>query len=1041
MIDVPPAPRPASNMPAAAPDPADPLAVLEAAGRRLRRAAIVAGLGRTAAVAVAAALAAAVVDAAAGGFTADGLTAARWGVLIAAAAAFGRWALGPLLRPAGRDWLAAAADRAGGGNDRLFAFFVLPAGHPLRARLLRELRIAPPAPRRRRHAAAALTLGICAAGAAGWFAAAPITARASLSRVAGTAGRPPLRFALGGRFLPLGLSEAPVAAGVEITLRAVGPRRRAVNGVRWRAAGADPRPAADGAIRVTVADRPATFAAAAPGFRPAVLTLRPVPAPAILRFAVTVTPPDGPARTAENPTAVAATPADRVRVELTAAPPADVRLVLPPNGPRARRAGAGWVLRDLPAGDWPVGVALTPHDPPLTPRGSGGSAGEHARPLFTLRVAADEPPTVSLTAPSEGTTVTPAGAVPAAATATDDRPGVRVELLVDGVAVASADAAKKGRTATVSAAVPVPGGVMPGGSFTISAAATDAAGRRVEAAPRAVRVVSAEEKRAELEAAAVRPAAALNVAAATAAELAEQVAAGGTVEPGAVRAAAERLAAEFAEPARGFGEEAARNGVEPGPRLAAAVREAGEPFAGIAAAADRLRAALRGGKNAAVNETAGEFAAEIATSAERLRAAVAAADRAVALRDLRAAQEELTADTAAAAPDADPLPLAARQREIVAALAPLQADGAPSELLREAARSLTAGRRADAVRRQREALAAWDGPASSPGEPSENAPAALKALADRQRAAAEAVRGLIGAGGRSALRELRRVGGEEEEIAAALTAFAASADPATAAAARRSADEAAAVAVGVAERRAAADLFSPADRAAARLEALAALDEQPVPDAPPADGDGGESGEPAADRAALARWQAFLLDRTVGEGPDLPGLAAEQRGLSDLTPAGSDLAAQTAAAADRLAAADPAAAADRQRAALALLEAAAETATAAASPAANPAATLPDPGDQETPADPPAAADPTAAGLAGGTAGGGGSGGGTGGVGFGPAGEAIPWGRLPVRLRERLTAAANAAAAPGFADLTARYRARLDAAASSSPSSSAADRP
>ena len=1015
----------------------DPLAALDAAGRRLRRAALAVGALKTTAVAVGAGLAAIAADAAVGGFPADGLTGVRLLVLSATLLAAARWLIEPLRRPAGRAALAAAADRGGGTADRLSAALALPPG-PLRARLLTAAPPAAPAPRRGRFRWALAGLASCGVALGVWFAAAPTAAAAALARVSGAAGEAPLRLRVAGRTVPLGAKEITVAAGADLTVRALGTRRRLVRDARWRAAGAEFADAGDGAIRLSAATDPVTVAAAADGFRPALLTLRPLPAPAVAGTLVVVRRPDGGRRELTDPTGMTIEPGDSLRLFVEPTRPAAVEFVLPPGAPRVIETSAGPTLAAPPPGEWPVAVRLLPRERPFAPVVSRPAASE-PRPLFLLRVERDEPPTVRLTAPPEGATVTPAGRLRLAATAADDRPGVRLDLLAEGEPVFATEPNGED-AAAAEVESPVPAGVAVGGSFTVGAAATDAGGLRVETPPRRALVVTAEEKRAELEAAVPPLAAALHRAAAAAAEITGRIGGDRSPTPAEVRRTVERLSHDFAAPTATSAAEAERNAVPPGPRLAAAVREAGAPLGDARAAAERLHAALRDGGDAA--PTAGAFAARLAESAARLRAATEAADGAERSEELREEQRVLTDDTAAAAPDfAD---LAERQRAIVAALAQVN-DGPAAERLRDAVRALTAGRQADAVARQREALAVWDATAEGPPDApppaadAEERAAALATLAARQRAAAGELDALAasGATGRSALRALRRIAGEEREIAAALTAFARSADPATAAAAGTSAGEVATVAAGAEARQPAASLFPPAARAAARLEALASREESGDGQSSSAQTAGAESSEePAPDVAALVRWQRFLLERTGGTDPDAAALAAEQRALAGTLPADSPVATAAGEAAERLAATDLPGAAERQRATLALLEEIAAggpgtRSIAAASPRDEEPGRLP--GGEGSPADPPGP-DSSAAGAATGAAGAGGTGAAAGG-GVGPVDPSLPWGRLPARLRERLADAADRPAAPGFGDLTARYRDRLSRTFAPPPSS------
>lgn len=921
--------------------PPDPLAALDAAGRRLRRAAFGGGMLKTVAVAGASALAAAIADATVGGFTPDGLRTARWALVAATLAAAVRWLWGPLVRRPNRAALAAAADRAGGANDRLATVLSssAAASGPLRDRLLDVPVPAPPPPRRGRLRWALASLILCAVAIGGWTVAAPATATASVTRVIGTAGAERLRLEVGGRLVPRGRSEIRLPAGAEVTIRAFAPGRRTPDAVRWRAAGATTAPVDGGGLRVAVGDRRATLAASADGFRPALLTVRPLVAAAVLRVTVSVTPPGGETVVIDSPTAVSAAPGDRVRIEVVASHTKETRLVLPPEGPAVTRTGGAWELSEVVAGDWPVGVALVPEANSFLPRPSGGS--EPVRPLFVLRVREDAPPSVELTEPAEGLTVTPAAAVRVAAVAGDDRPGVRLELLFEGQTLFAKPPTAE-TTAAAAADVSDLSNRLPGEAFAVSAVATDARGQQTRTPPRTVGIVSPEEKRAALEAAVAPWAAALTDAAGQAGGWAEQAAEGTPPESAEVRRGLERLGAEFAAPTRDGLNEARRNGVTPGSRLAAAGREL-ERTPAVRAAADRLRAALRRGDGSAI-DAAGELATRLADSAARLQTAVDAADGAVAARTLRDEQVALTERTAdvIGTRDGDAAALAETQRTIAAALGDLR-NGPAAESLRAAARDLAAGRFTDAVARQREALARWDEAANRFGVPSPQAdPAAtgelLRDLAVRQRAAAAALDAVVqsGAVGRRALRALRAVGDAEEAVAEELRPFAAARDPATAAAANQSAEDAAAVAAGITERRPAADLSPLAKRAAARLEALLAAAAAMSPAGP----NGGEA--------------------RPGDSPSPDG-------------------------------------------------------STAASPTEPEAGTLPDAND----------GDPSAAGVAGSNAGLGGSAGGPGSPADDTDRAAVPWGRLPDRLRERLSNAADASAAPGFADLTARYRARL----------------
>ncbi|QDT16160.1 Ig-like domain-containing protein [Alienimonas californiensis] len=1026
----------------------DPLAALDAAGRRLRRAALVAGLAKTAAVVGLATLAVAAADAFGGGFDPKELRTARWALAGLTVAAALRWLGGPLLRRPDRASLAAAADRLAGGNDRLAAALSSPtaAAGPLRERLLGERLLGaaafvPPAPRRGRLRGALAALLLCGTLVGAWLAADPSTATAAAARLTGTAGLEPLRLEVGGRLVPRGRLEIPLAAGTETTIQAVAPGDRSIGAVRWRVAGATLTPLEPGVVRVAVAAAPVTVAASADGFRSALLTLRPIAAPAVAGFQVVVEPPGRPQKTFRTPTTVSVEPADRVAVGIVAAPPADVRVVTPAGGPEVRRDGDRWLLRRLRPGDWPVGVALAPRERPFAPAPTDDAA---PRPLFTLRVRQDVPPRVALARPAEGATVTPSGTTSIEAQADDDRPALRLELSARGEVLQTAESgAASTVTATVELSPPVE--LAPGDEFTVAAAATDARGQRTETPPRTVRVVSPEEKRDELEAAVPPPAAALRRAADAAADLRTRLAEGTPVDPAEVRRTLDRLETDFAAPVRDAVAEANRNAVPAGPRLAAAEREEREALPTIRLAADRLRTALRGGEAGAA---AKELSDELAASAGRLGEALADAAGAETAEALREEQLTLTERTAAAARDGGETAaeLAEEQRTIATALGTLR-DGPAAEALRTAARELAAGRLADAVARQREALARWNDTAEAPGSDSSPAdPAdrreALTTLAARQRAAATALRSMIDEGltGRRALRALREVGDEESAIADELAAFAGSADAVTAAAAGASADEARAVAAGVEDRREAGDLFPLAERAAARLEALAGGPD----DAPPTESGEGSPPDSSAeglDADALARWQRFLRDRTLAEAPDLPALAAEQRALAAAAPAEAPIADPATEAAARLADGAPAAAAERQQAVLDLLATLGGGATAspapeplasdpltpepsAASPTGPEPGTLPDAGTEEA----------AVSGTAGGSAGLGGSSG-TGGSSGSPAsGPHAPWGRLPARLRERLADAADAPAAPGFAGLTARYRARLGETADSSSS-------
>ena len=892
----------------AAPPNPDPAAALDAAGRRLRRAAVAVGLLRTAAVAAAAAVFAAGADAAAGGFPPAGAVAARWAVAVAAGVAFVWWVVVPLVRPVSRAALAAAADRAGGANDRLAALLTDPraASGPLRARLLKNLRVDPPGPRRGRHRPAAAALLVAAAAAGAWLLTDPAAALGSAARLTGTAGRPALRLAVGGRAVPVGAGEVTVAAGVEVRVTALGPRWRPVETAVWRHAGGVVRPAGGGAVRTTATDRTVTLAAGAVGFAPAVVTLRPVPVPAVESVVVTLTPPGRPPETFEDPTALAAVPGDALRIAVTTAPPAAAEVRLGPDGPTARRDGEALRFPSLPAGAWVVEATLTPRDRPFAglPNSRGGAGG--AKPLFALFVTPDTPPTVAFALPEAGTTVVPGGSFRVAATATDDRPGVELEAGSDfGPVPPTTDAA------TVTGTVTVSGDATVGAAGRVFAAATDSRGQRAEAEPRAVRVVSAEAKRAEWEVVAVRAAADLFAAVAEA-------------NRGDVRRAA-ASADRFGDAVSGTIEEVNRNPVVPGPRFAAAAAEAGEPLAAARRAADRA--------------AAGELSERLAASAERLRAAFAAADAAEAVRDLRAVQETLTERTAAAArgeADDSGSSLAAEQRTLAADRS-AAAPGPAAELLRAAARSLAAGRLTEAVGEQREALDRWDEPAGDDGGGSEQSGGAdLVGLAERQRGIADRLREAVedGVSGRRELKVLRDAADDEAAIAAELAAGGL----------EELGAEASAVAAGAADRRPASELVGPAERIAAKLAAAVA---------------GAEAAGP-------------------GEGGSSAVAASPPGGADDILPPG-------------------------------------------------------DPGSSRP--------DPTASGAGGTVAGGGGSGDGAGGLtgpgaAFGFTAEA--WGRLPDRVRERLAAAANAPAVPGFADLTARYRARLadpPAVPSSPPSS------
>ncbi|MFH5804908.1 hypothetical protein [Alienimonas sp. DA493] len=1020
----------------------DPLAALDAAGRRLRRAALTAGLAKTAAVAALATLAVAAADAFGGGFDPKELRAARWVLVGLTAAAALRWLGGPLLRRPDRAALAAAADRLAGGNDRLAAALSSPAAAagPLRERLLGATAFVPPAPRRGRLRGAVGALLLCGGLMGAWLVADPSAATAAAARLTGTAGLEPLRLEAAGRLVPRGLSEIPLPAGAETTLRAVAPGGRSTGVVRWRVAGATLTPIAPDAVRVPLAAAPVTVAASADGFRSALLTLRPVAAPAVTEYRVVVETPGRRKTTFRSPTAVAVEPTDRVRVEATAAPPAEVRLLTPPGGPEVQRDGDGWRLRRLRPGDWPVGVAVAPRDRPFVSASPDGN-GASPRPLFTLRVREDAPPRVALLEPPKDATVTPAGTLILQAEADDDRPGLLVALSARGEVLQTAESGEASKVAATAEFSPA-ANLLPGDAFIVFAAAIDARNQRTNTPPRTVRVVSPEEKRDELEAAVPPPAAALQGAAAAAAELATRIAEGAPVDPAEVRRTLERLEADFAAPVRTAAAEAARNAVSPGPRLTAAGREEREALPAIGAAADRLRAALRTGEAEAA---AAQWSERLAASAGRLADALAAAEGAETAGALREEQRGLTDRTAAAARDGggDAAGLAEEQREIADALGALR-DGPAAEALRTAARELSAGRLADAVARQREALARWEeaaGAAGSPADPSERGEA-LSALAARQRAAATGLRAVADEGltGRRALRALREVGEEETAVADALAAFAPTADAVTAAAAGASAAEARTVAEGVEARRDAAELLPLAERAAARLEALAGSPDGSSQDDSPPDGAEEETPQDEAaegiDAAALARWQRFLRERTLGDAPDLPALAAEQRALAAALPAEAPAAEPATEAAARLADGAPAAAAERQQAALDLLAERGAAALSAAStpepspgpPPASPTGpepgTLPDAGTE----------DAAAPGVAGGGAGAGGSSGTGGASGLVVDGTHVPWGRLPARLRERLKDAADAPAAPGFAELTARYRARLGEAADSPPS-------
>ena len=766
-----------------APPNPDPAAALDAAGRRLRRAAVAVGLLRTAAVAAAAAVFAAGADAVAGGFPPAGAVAARWAVAVAAGIAFVWWVIVPLVRPASRAVLAAAADRAGGANDRLAALLTDPraASGPLRERLLTGVRVDPPDPRRGRHRPAAAALLIAAAAAGAWLLTDPAAALGSAARLTGTAGRPALRLAVGGRAVPVGGGEVTVAAGVEVTVTALGPRWRPVETAVWRHAGGVVRPAGGGAVRAAATDRTVTLAAGAVGFAPAVVTLRPVPVPAVESVVVTLTPPGRPPETFENPTALTAVPGDALWIAVTTAPPAAARLRLAPDGPTARRDGEALRFPSLPAGEWVVEATLTPRDRPFAgvPH-SGGGAGE-SKPLFALSVTPDAPPTVAFTLPEAGATVVPGGSFQIEATATDDRPGVALEAGSDfGPVLPTTDAATATGTVTVSE------DATAGTAGRVFAAATDSRGQRVEAEPRAVRVVSAAAKRAEWEAAAVRAAADLFAAAAEA-------------NRGDVRRAV-ASADRFGDAVSGGIEEVNRNPVAPGPRFAAAAIEAGEPLIQARRAADRA--------------AAGEFAELLAASAERLRSAFAAADAAEAVRDLRAVQETLTERTAAVArgeADEAGSSLAAEQRTLAADRA-AAAPGPAAELLRAAARSLAAGRLTEAAGEQREALDRWDEPAGSDEAGSDRPGGAdLAGLAERQRGVADRLREAVddGVSGRRELKVLRDAAADETAIAAELAAGGL----------EELGAEASAVAAGAADRRPASELVGPAERVAAKLAA------------------------------------------------------------------------------------------------------------------------------------------------------------------------------------------------------------------------------
>ena len=190
----------------------------------------------------------------------------------------------------------------------------------------------------------------------------------------------------------------------------------------WRHAGGVVRPAGGGAVRAAATDRTVTLAAGAVGFAPAVVTLRPVPVPAVKSVAVTLTPPGRPPETFEDPTALTAVPGDALRIAVTTDPPAAAELRLSPGGPAGVRGGSGVRFPDLPAGNWTVEATLRPRDPTFV----GGPAA--VRPLFALSVAPDESPTVSLSQPNEGASVVPGGSVRVEAAAADDRPGVELAV-------------------------------------------------------------------------------------------------------------------------------------------------------------------------------------------------------------------------------------------------------------------------------------------------------------------------------------------------------------------------------------------------------------------------------------------------------------------------------------------------------------------------------------------------------------------------------------------------------------------------------------
>ncbi|NNJ24786.1 hypothetical protein LzC2_08460 [Planctomycetes bacterium LzC2] len=905
----------------------------------------------------------------------------------------------------------------------------------MRDRLLRGANLTPPAPLPGRLRWAIATLALCFATAGGWLLVAPSTAAAAAARLTGTAGEEQLRLEIAGRLVPRGVAEIRVAAGLDATVRAVGVDGRSPGAIRWRAAGTVPTPNGPGAVRLTVGERPAIIAAAADGFRSTLLTLRPIPAPVVAEFLTTVESPSGAISPALSPTVVSAEPADRVRIKITPSRPAEMRLVVPPDGPTARRNGDGWTLAALPPGDWPVGVVLTSRERPFVSAPAGDAAS--VRPLFTLRVKADAPPRVDLTLPAEGATVTPDGSLPVAARAEDDRSGLRIEAMVDGRAALTAEAGEKLAVA-LDGSITAPADVPVGGDFVVLAAANDSSGRRTETEPRRVRVVSEEEKRAALESAVPPIADALSRAARDAEDLANRLAAGGAVEPAEIRRRLDRLDATFAAPVRSLIAEARANTVPPGPRLTAAEREQRDGLPAAIVTADQLRTALREGRTDGAG-AAERFAERLAESADRLRKAIAAADGTATSDALKAEQIALTERTVAAVGGAEaPANLTDEQRRIAAALGALR-DGPAAGALRAAARELTAGRPAEAVVRQREALAVWDESlekAASGGSSPARTRAAITALASRQRAAAAALQTLIDDGlvGRRALRELRRMGDEEEAVVAELNELITATDPATGAALRASAEDAGAVVVGVTDRRSAEELFPLAERAAARLEALASAAQAAAPEASAADPPSPPEGDPtdgdSPDLTTLIGWQRFLRERTLSDSPDLPALAGEQRSLAALLPSEAPVGVAATEAADRLDEGDSFAAADRQQATLQLLESMIEEAKSAAGASASPtdadAGTLPDAGTSAA-----TAPDADAAGAEGSTAGAGGSSTGKGSTGTGllPAGVAdgptFPWGRLPPRLRERLADAADLSAAPGFADLTARYRSLL----------------